>query len=561
MKKRIESDKRKRTAIIKLFTSATLSTAFISFITTQQGLQSYIFENNIIFAFVLSGSVQGSLFALSTEVNNIRIRLSKLAKALVFIIWLLLFLFSSGFSYVSICSTAYPSSVLQKDAEQVLSEYCLTTDYELYDYIQMLEKDYLESIQEYLNLVNGVSNSSEGYAIGTDDYMIFSQEIRQLEAYMADSEIDEFREIKEILDSEILIISIKRLQSGNFSPNDYNAYVGSEDATGHLPAKIDKTSKKRDVYFKKYQNQVQEINELDERLKTFHDLQNKFYIKNSKARDMAVKLRDKYKSIYDKLDDFVNDLNIFYSFVTVDFKGGTESELHEKTKQLTKLSQKEEIDSDGVLAIAEDVYSLLVDNNTSSSEPSMSRYPEFKSSIRGYKVVLEQKAKIEKEINELNDYNTGLLLHNYSTNGTKEDTSQEFDNTSSQEWKIAWNQHLNMIESIIENLQDSNHQDSIDNSEQGTLNLPRLPHAKKDYIRAINRRRRLYLEEISSFERNWTLLKESIPFIGFHPYGLMMLTSLVIAFGLDMFSMGIGYILYNYIKNTNNIQKQDEASQ
>lgn len=57
----------KVTALRKLFTSTSLSTALLSFISTMNGLQLYIFKDNFISAFVLSGAVQGALFGISTE--------------------------------------------------------------------------------------------------------------------------------------------------------------------------------------------------------------------------------------------------------------------------------------------------------------------------------------------------------------------------------------------------------------------------------------------------------------------------------------------------------------
>lgn len=535
-------DLKKSKAIITLFTSAALSTALISFFTTQQGLQSYIFERNVVSACVLSGAVQGSLFALSTEGNNIQGKLTEKTKKLFFAIWFLLLCFSSGFSYVSICSTAYPASILHEDAEQVLAEYCLTTDYELFDYIRTVEDEYLHSIQVYLNQVNGVSSSGDGFAIAVDDDETFSEEIQKLELYMNDSNTDDYSEIKDVLNSGLLISSINRLKSGNYSTNDYEAYAGGENAKGHLPTKIDEAERKRENYNQKYQEQVAEIERLDKRLKDFHNLQEQAYKDTRKEREQAIKLRDKYKKLYDKLDDYCSDLSVFQSFVSVDFKKGTESALHEKTKELTKLSQSEEIDTQKVLTLAEEVYSLLVDNNTSQNEPSMENYPVFKSSIRGYKTILDQKAIINTEIDKINSYRAQLLLQNSTT--SEDDKSTTNSDSNSNEWKNVWNTHLNEIERVLENLQDTANESTSDDTAS-----VQLPKSKKEYIREISRRRRLYLEDISVFERNWTLLIESIPVIGFHPYGLMMWVSLIIAFGLDMFSTGMGYLLYNYIEN------------
>lgn len=129
-------------ALRKLFTSTSLSTALLSFISTMGGLRLYIFQDNFLSAFLLSGAVQGALFGMSTEFFKILNKYPrKISKIAVIAIWLFLLIFSSGFSYVGISKTAYSDDVLEEDAEQVLIMYCLDTDYELIDYIKKLEKN------------------------------------------------------------------------------------------------------------------------------------------------------------------------------------------------------------------------------------------------------------------------------------------------------------------------------------------------------------------------------------------------------------------------------------
>jgi len=86
----------------------------------------YIFQDNFLSAFLLSGAVQGALFGMSTEFFKILNKYPrKISKIAVIAIWLFLLIFSSGFSYVGISKTAYSDDVLEEDAEQVLIMYCL----------------------------------------------------------------------------------------------------------------------------------------------------------------------------------------------------------------------------------------------------------------------------------------------------------------------------------------------------------------------------------------------------------------------------------------------------
>lgn len=236
----------KVTALRKLFTSTSLSTALLSFISTMNGLQLYIFKDNFISAFVLSGAVQGALFGISTEFFLILSKFTKrFSKIFFIVIWFFLLLFSSGFSYVGISKTAYPDDVLREDAEQILIQYCLDTDYDLLNYIKKLEENFLVNFYNYLNVLNG---SSENFSISKQDQDILEKQKQTLEDYQNTNEIDKgdgtkisVSDITATLNTEMLVTYINTIISGNYS-NNLDAYKKA------LHDKISDAKKKKKDY-------------------------------------------------------------------------------------------------------------------------------------------------------------------------------------------------------------------------------------------------------------------------------------------------------------------------
>lgn len=539
-------------ALRKLFTSTSLSTALLSFISTMGGLQLYIFRDNFLSALVLSGAVQGALFGMSTEFFKILNKFPRKISKLAFIsIWLLLLLFSSGFSYVGISKTAYSDDVFEEDAEQVLIQYCLDTDYELIDYIKKLEKSYLEDFYNYLDKLNG---GKEHFTVSKQDQQILESQKQALEEYQSTMEIDKgdgtkvsTSEISAILNTEMLRVYIDTIKEGNYG-NDLDAYKQA------LDNKITDASEKRDEYAQRYYEENKLITGDPEanteeaqlgynaRSYQFGDITNPIY--RSIQDDIAIAQENvlKFKAFSDKLDDFVRCLEECKMYIKNDFETSAENTIYQQTLLLKEEINKENINTETVISISEEIYDKLIENNISVEDDKITEYATFKNNVNEYKIVIKQKQDIEKEIEELNDYSNELLLGiTVDSTNQHDNPSDSIDNAvastdkidsdgSDEAWKIAWSDHLLKIQSVIKELP----------SETDSDNIISLPKEKTTYLEEISDRKRLYLTDINDFDRAWSLL-----FVNFHPikYKLMLFVSVIIAFGLDLISFAMGCLL------------------
>lgn len=582
---KIESQKIK--ALRKLFISTSLSTALISFASTMGGLQLYIFQNNFISAFVLSGAVQGALFGISTEFFGIFSKFSrKISKTAFIIIWILLLSFSSGFSYVGISKTAYPDDVLKADAEQIMLQYCLDTDYELLDYTKKIEKEYLNDIYDYLDTLNG---GVSGFIVSQQDKQIFENQKSTLKKYQIINEIDNpdgtktnASEIKAILDTEMLCIYIDTIKEGNYG-NSLGAYKNE------LASKIKEAADSKNEYDEKYEDENKLIagdpsseNELAQlgyngRLAQFRNLSDPNYKKLQQDIATAEANKKIFKALSGQLDDFVKYLEECQRFIENDFETGVENDIYQKTRQLKEEINKEGINTDTVISISEAIYNKLIENNTSADDERIKGYVTFKNNINAYKTVIEQRQCLEEEIKDLNDYSSALLLGatvdladiSADTDEKPSDSSEDATpanhiediklmvpadrSESDKMWEITWSNHLLKIQSVIKELPNEYRKTGNSAIEKYLANTSEdnragadsddvisLPKKKTKYLEEISDIRRLYLLDINDFDRAWTLL-----FASFHPlkYKLMLFVSIVIAFGLDLISFAMGCLL------------------
>lgn len=574
----IEPEKIK--ALRRLFTSTSLSTALLSFLSTMGGLRLYIFQDNFVSAFVLSGAVQGALFAISTEFFKILGKFSRIVSKIAFIIiWLLLLLFSSGFSYVGISKTAYPDGVLKEDAEQILIQYCLDTDYELLDYTKKLEKEYLKHIYDYLNILNGEGG---GFVVSEQDKLILEGEKADLQKYQNTSEIDNgdgtktnASEIKAILNTQMLCTYIDTIKKGNYG-NNLIAYKKE------LNNKITEAKNKKDEYDQRYDSENQlivgnpnadtEAGRLgyNGRSAQYRELSDPNYLKLQQDITIAETNKKTFKALSDQLNDFINYLEECKRFIKNDFETGAENDIYNNTRLLKEEVNKENINIEVIIEISEKIYNKLIENNTSAEDEKITEYATFKNNLSEYKIVIQQKESLEKQIDDLNDYSNELLLGttadspNDSTdsddkksNSDENSALKNFIHRSQSEgkqtnsdsdkiWKVTWSDHLLKIQSVLKKL--PNEYSTTSNGSIATKmgntskadNVISLPKKKTKYLEEISDRRRLYLTDINDFDRAWTLF-----FASFHPskYKLMLFVSVIIAFGLDLISFAMGCLL------------------
>lgn len=361
-------------------------------------------------------------------------------------------------------------------------------------------------------------------------------------------------EITAILNTKMLCTYIDTIKEGNYG-NNLDAYKKV------LNNKIEDAENKKTEYDERYNKENKLIvgdpdaDSEDARLgyngrsAQFRTLSDPNYIKLQQDIITANENMSKFKSLSDKLDDFTKYLEECKTFIENDFETGAENAIYQQTLLLKEEINKENINTGTVISISEEIYSKLIENNISTENDKIREYASFKNNVKEYKIVIEQKQELEKEIKELNDYSSELLLEvavdsnhittdqldkSFNSVDSSASTTDKRNSDSDKAWKITWSNHLFKIQSALKELpaEYSKKENSSDNIS--------LEKDKTIYLEEISDRRRLYLTDINDFDRAWTLL-----FTDFHPlkYKLMLFVSVIIAFGLDLISFSMGCLL------------------
>lgn len=534
--------KYKSVVIRNLLISATLTTALVSWFTTAQGLEMYIFKGNIIFAGLISAAVQGVLYALS--ISGLSLMHSKKIKGLggrvaLIVLWIFLLTTSISFSYVYISKTAYPDTVMRNDAEMSLNLYVQNESEDILTETDYLEKQYSEQMHEYIRQFGSLTTG--GFDLAEDDIEEFRIEKERLKKYYDNNE---FPEIGAFLITDTIQRGISKIITGNYSTKDFEAY------TDALALKIQEVEDAYSEYFEKYNEKVKEVEELDARLLSFTNKTMEEYKDLFQERGRAAIRRDNLEKIKNALSDFLAVLKDCRHFAVEDFDKGTESELHKKSVMLMSEMNKNEIDTGLIMSYVEAVYQIMVEENISGDDPRMVGYTEFKQNVEGYNEVINVKQKIEEEISILTGYSESLIIGNgqdyiYNNSNIVQDDAiqedavsgdyendEENSNKQDEAWRTFWNERLSALQSEIKMLPSGGYENEQSAFEKG------------DVLKRIADRKRLYLTELNDFDRAVSLLRET--FIGFHKYGTMVIVSLIFAIGLDLFSLSAGILLYFY---------------
>lgn len=527
-----DNRKRKSKVIRKLLVGATLSTAFVSFVATAQGMEMYIFQGNLLFAGIISAAVQGSLYTLS--ISGIPLlysnKLRFFGKIMACILWAFLLCTSSIFSYVYVSKTAYPDNVMHSDAEQNISLYLQEQEFILLEVSENLAGSKLSNIINYTTTLNG--NQSSGFKVNNEDITAFNNHITNLqEAENSHRKTD----LSELFSTVNIRASLEKLKSGNFTDTELSSCKKA------LSEKIEKIKEKIKEYDARIIALDEEILSETVRLTSFNSYDTKWYEANENLKKAKndKELTEKYKG---ELSDFVGMLEECFSFVSDTFELGTENTLNSKTKELQSEINKEKINTGKVLAISEDIYNRLLQGNTSeNTQEALSQYPAFKQNVRSYKNYIEIKQIIEQELELIGNYTQKMISQNTSVNNNLvldnensiESSPVSLDDASVSkneniQWSNFWSARLANMLYVIQNIPS---EDSATNK----IDKARL-------LKGILNRRRLYLLELNDFDRALTLAKET--FFGFHEHGFMVIVSLAFAFGLDLFSMAAGILLF-----------------
>lgn len=523
--KKTERKKYKSLAVRKLLICATLSTALVSFFATAEGLNMYIFKGNVLFAGVISAAIQGTLYALS--ITAIPLMKTKKLKGGLFgrialiVLWIMVLLTSSIFSFVYVSKTAYPDDILRLDAEQGLVLFIQSESYDLYKEASRSEKEYAEQLQNYITTLNG--GKDDGFDIAPYLLEEFEKEEEILINYQSGHTSSD---IAYIFVTDEIRGNIEQIKTGQYASQVLGAYKNI------LLQKKDEIVECAERYEKEILRLETMIQTTEERLrdwpKSSHG-QNYQTVFDSNVNAKAK--REDYESLKKELENFGGVIDSCVRFLTDNFGESSQKKIHDMTIKLNTAINREDIDIDEVLTLSENIYQKLLEGNTPISDRKMKDYPKFKENVHQYKKTVEVKKKLQKELENVGHYQSSTFGKDSNDLNENGETSIELESDS--EWISYWSERLYMLQSELEDFRE--------------LDGVQIEH--NSILEAISIRRRLYLTTLNPFDRAISLCDAYLAKI--HPYGVMIMVSLIFAFGMDLFSFAAGLLLYFFSPRKN----------
>lgn len=517
----------------KLFASAALGTAVISWMATAIGLNHYVFHT-LWQAFMLSGAIQGPLFALSTRGLDLLYRkgFPAFGKILVLFIWITLLLSSSIFSYISIALTAYSESALRVDAERLLNNYCLAQNYQLLDSCNLALDVYSESIQDYIQYLV----TAEG-GVGFD-----KRDITSLESYLSVMENEQTNnqhdDIVELVNTNVIRERLNRFLSGNFNDQDINAVYNLIDGkTADITQKINELQ----IAGSNHQTNIEKYNQ---RMSQYKNLKRPEYIdvKNDHDNEKKAKTADHEMEVcLKKIRQALSDSRSYVEIMCL----GTESQLHAQSNQLVIAMNEETLNTNTMMEIAQDIYKALIQDNVGAEDMRIQGYGSFREAILGYDQVISAKQDLDMEIEQLLSRSQNQLMEATETESNNiplSDTTkpEAASPTPSEQWNIYWRTRLGSIESLLKKLPNTIKNDKGEDIAISIRDTKGKSVSKASMINQISEYVRMYLTDLNDFDKYWTL------FWGEHPNKTMLKFSFIFAILLDLFSTATGILLYFY---------------
>ena len=479
-------------ALASVLSFAGIATAAVSLVTTAEGISTFLPEPWQ--AFLISTAIQFPLFAINIKYAELWHTIKSWKRIILPFFISLLLCVSSTFSFVYMAGTAYPQSVFVEDAERILDTTVFETNLDLNEALKNVIDDYTASdgiISEYLS-------SAENYSSDTAGFSDLSNVIESLEGHS---------------DLTGILESLKVL-----TPNTYN-----EETIAHLTETIDSTHK---LLTESINDSKEQIGNLyiaiqadSERLKTINDINSEVYI------SIVNRMNNNYQTIADlnkKIDEYQAEINILES-VSLSIRmltDGNEMRLTGTVNAIRELLLASEIRKTDLLKKAEEIHACLLDCKVSSDNFLLTEYSSFLEQITSFSTVKSAQLQVEKEIEELQ--NRSLTTTIYGV-GNLNDKNAIFG------WRSYWNERIVALREVLKSIPAEFLVDTNYSIESRGAMLSKLDSMQ-----------RLYLSDLSHFEKTWTIL------VGKHRYKMMVFFCLILALTLDLTSLGAGAIIFLY---------------
>ena len=517
----IPKTRRKRNPTIELLTTAALALALVSWLATANGLSRYVFTGKAYWqAVIISMAIQGALFALSIKGPTLILSNGRGNRAyrvfrviFVFFIWIVAMVASFTFSYVYISSYVYPNTLLMQDAQGILSADSLSKCYEL----RAINDGALEGRQEdmdaYITYL-AASGESAGSLTGESD-----EELLGIIQSLGDFD-----------DTELICNLLGQMVDGSIT-SDYREVLADS-----INALLEATAEVRNNRLEDLDNLRSNYNSNATRLASFRNTNDETYLDLLKKQD---DLDSQMKVLNAEIASLEKEKSILSQASTAVqlSERSLESTLDTKVKELRELMNEIDIhaDTEAILKCAGEIYDTLIENNVSSGDSRLAKYPEFKTSVKNFAALTAVSSAINAEINALTDTNNSVSNIPYSIS-----EADGIDAT----WSAYWSQRLTAIQDIIERMIEGGAFTAVGEDEITITTATEM-------IKQLTAYRRMYLSDLNDFERATSLLSKD------HEYKTLLYFSGGFAIFLDFFAFLIGWLIYFITRDSTKKEKRE----
>lgn len=485
----------------KVCTRVLVGVALVSFFTTYHGLKEFVFNEDWQ-ALLISLAIQLILFGLNSKLVYY---CEKYNAIFIIVLWILMLLASSIFSYVYIVNEIYTDEIYYGDAERTLDEEFIKKGYAYENYIDLCAKEVIKDLNVYTNKSVGDTDSELG--VDTAYY------IKSIESIVL-SMSEEYRENVHVHTNEIDVI-LKALEQKYESEEIDSAIEKISTSIETLRSTKDNIKKDitdNDAKWKGVNKRLEQYSNFKD--SEFLDLQKS----NNERETKSINMNKDYNSVDNIIGiaescikDLANQKNLNKGNLMTDLKKQIRSEINKDSSETNNLN-----------SLTDSMYELLIAQGLTDGSTEIEAFMEFKNMVMILGELKEGQRKIEVLLGGLDEQRKALSLGN-------KDEKLDFEYNN---WKNGWQDKLNSLRDIVKGLPIS--AEIWVNNAPSTLKSLEINRINE--IDSISKMERRYLVKLNKLEKSINLL--------FSKYKFMAIFSFIVAIFLDITGALAGAFLY-----------------
>lgn len=501
--------------IKKYLSLAAAGLSLVSFYTTAQGLHEFVFHE-IWQAYLISAAIQITLFVLNLKL----IHYIKQNRFIAIAVWLFALSASVTFSYVYISNEIYNNDLYYSDVDRMMSEEIMEMSLDIDDYLTNYKLYCKDAIDKYCShlTVSNIQNQTTFTTSAQESLNECIISLKKLELFTdTDTVISEIQTIAKNLPSD-------------YTDTDMEATISSLEI---IKENLTDSKDDLEIYL---QTETKEWDSINDRLKQYSNFQDPQFIELQKQNNAREGQLESYQNKVTKLSSAMNNIDLCINNLMYEKNNNSYNKINTARQKLLMEMNKDDLDTNNIQTYINQIYEVLIEENSSENSVQIENYYCFKEAIRLYIKLQDLQNSNQNILNTLDS--------TYTASSAENTTNYDFDDTDSlSSWKKQWYDCLNNLREIIRACpapQDLIINDTISSTEASSIHLTEanpVVFIDRNYLlNKLSSMERSYLDDINKMEKSGNLLNTK--------YRAMAFFSLIAAIFLDVFGASIGIFLY-----------------